>query len=104
LLVPLLVKVFQDVRDLAHNVRTARCSTRPALGLASSAAEAIELAPKYLRLRGIQRPSPRQHAAATEHEDPPTIVVQGKPGAEYRPLGVALLRARHYAEPALVVG
>jgi hypothetical protein len=61
LLVPLLVKVFQDVRDLAHNTRAAR-TARTALSLASFAVEAIELAPKYLRLCGIQRPGPRQNS------------------------------------------
>ena len=58
LVVPLLVKVFQDVRNLAHNVRTARRTARPALDLASFATETIELAPKYLRLPGIQRLGP----------------------------------------------
>ena len=62
LLVPLLVKVFQDVRDLAHNIRAARRTARTALSLASFALEAIKLAPKYLRLRGIQRPGPRQNS------------------------------------------
>ena len=61
LVVPLLVKVFQDVRNFAHNVRTARrtSTARPALGLISFTAEAIELAAQNLRLLGPQRPCPR---------------------------------------------
>jgi hypothetical protein len=50
LLVPFLSKVLQDVCYLAHNVR--------ALGFASSVAEAIELAAKYLSLLGVQRLGP----------------------------------------------
>jgi hypothetical protein len=99
LLVPLLVEIFQDVRDLAHNVRTARRTARPALGLASCAAGAIELAAKYLRLLGIQRPGPSEHAAAADQKVPAAaFVLHGKPGAEDREVAIALLRARHYAE------
>jgi hypothetical protein len=91
LLNPFLSKVFQDVRDLTHDVRT--------LGLASSVAEAIELPAKCLRLRGVQRPGPRQHTAAADQQVPAAaFVLCGKPGAEDREVALALLRARHYAE------
>ena len=93
------MQVFQDVRDLAHDGRAARRTARPALGLASSTVDAIELAAKYLRLLGIQRPGPSEHAAAADQQVPAAaFVLHGKPGAEDREVAIALLRARHYAE------